>query len=76
MGSTNEKYTIAVMLLKNQTLTSTNSKNQCLTHLLLKIYKILCISEPTTSLHFRWSSKDVQGNEVLAKQISDLNSNI
>ena len=34
------------------------------------------ISEPTNSLHFRWSSKDVQGNEVLAQQISDLNSNI
>ncbi len=48
--------------------------NQCLTHLLdlLKIYKILCISEPTNSLHFRWSSKVAQGNEVLAQQISDL----
>ncbi len=40
------------------------------------IYNILYISELTSSLHFRKSSKDGQGNEVLAQKISDLNSNM
>ena len=39
-------------------------------------FATMYISEPTNSLHFRWSSKVAQGNEVLAQQISDLNSNI
>ncbi len=61
------------MLLKNQTLTSINSKVVFLTYLPLLQNKIQYISELTITLDFRWNSKVEQYTQVHVQKNSDLN---